>query len=29
MKILDNLKIKIFGDGADIETIKDLNRKII
>ena len=27
MKILDNLKIKIFGDGADIETIKDLNRK--
>ena len=27
MKILDNLKIKIFGDGADIQTIKDLNGK--
>ena len=27
MKILDNLKIKIFGDGADIQTIKDLDSK--
>jgi transaldolase len=27
MKILDNLNIKIFGDGADMQTIKDLNKK--
>ena len=29
MKILDNLKIKIFADGADQNSIKKLNEKNI